>query len=235
MPNSILRASWHKGVEGARANVLPGLVLQAFALSLVLSYSYVDAVQEALGQLVEFRQRTGLLYPMVATAVFGGVLPWFYLRLQPATRNRFSIVQGAALTVFWAYKGLEVDLFYQLLAATIGEGRDVATILQKTVLDQLVYCPVLAIPGTWFAYTWIENGFDRGVIVRRFRPSGWYAREVLPILLSNAVVWIPAVALIYLLPTPLQLPMQNIVLCFYTLLLAHLTRPAETEGTRSTN
>jgi hypothetical protein len=33
----------------------------------------------------------------------------------------------------------------------------------------------------------------------------------------------PAVLLIYTMPTPLQLPLQNLVLCFYTLLVAHLT------------
>jgi hypothetical protein len=35
---------------------------------------------------------------------------------------------------------------------------------------------------------------------------------------------VPAVAIIYLLPTPLQLPLQNIVLCFYTLVVAHQVR-----------
>jgi hypothetical protein len=43
-------------------------------------------------------------------------------------------------------------------------------------------------------------------------------------LLSSLGVWLPAVAIIYTLPTPLQLPLQNVVLCFFTLLLAHLAR-----------
>jgi hypothetical protein len=47
---------------------------------------------------------------------------------------------------------------------------------------------------------------------------------VLPILIANWGIWTPAVAIIYLLPTALQLPMQNIVLCFFTLLLATITR-----------
>jgi hypothetical protein len=47
---------------------------------------------------------------------------------------------------------------------------------------------------------------------------------VLPTLIANFGVWVPAVAIIYALPTPLQLPLQNLVLCFFTLLLAHLNR-----------
>ena len=53
-----------------------------------------------------------------------------------------------------------------------------------------------------------------------FRTRGWYARTVLPTLIANFGVWVPAVAIIDALPTPLQ----NLVLCFFTLLLAHLNR-----------
>jgi hypothetical protein len=41
-------------------------------------------------------------------------------------------------------------------------------------------------------------------------------------MIANIAVWIPAVAIIYALPTALQLPLQNLVLLFFTLLLAHL-------------
>jgi hypothetical protein len=50
----------------------------------------------------------------------------------------------------------------------------------------------------------------------------WYRRKVLPVLISNLGVWVPTVCIIYALPTALQLPLQNLVLCFFTLLLAHV-------------
>jgi hypothetical protein len=43
-------------------------------------------------------------------------------------------------------------------------------------------------------------------------------------MIANFAVWVPAVAIIYALPTALQLPLQNLVLLFFTLLLAHLNR-----------
>jgi hypothetical protein len=43
-------------------------------------------------------------------------------------------------------------------------------------------------------------------------------------------VWVPAVAIIFQLPTSLQLPLQNLVCCFYTLMVTFLTRPAAAEA-----
>ena len=224
MTMSVLRSSLAAGWRGARANLAPGLALQAFALALVVAYHQVPDVQSALHALAAFRERTGFAYGIVATACFGGLLPWIYLRLRPATRGRFNVVQGAALTAFWGYKGLEVDLFYRFNAWLVGEGADTRTIVLKSLVDQAVYCPLLAIPVSCVVYSWVEYDFDSRAALARLRAPGWYVRDVLPILLSNAAVWVPAVAIIYLLPTPLQLPLQNIVLCFFTLLLAHLTQ-----------
>jgi FtsH-binding integral membrane protein len=48
------------------------------------------------------------------------------------------------------------------------------------------------------------------------------------LLVATWGVWVPAVAVIYLLPTALQLPLQNVVLCFFTLLVIFMTRrPAD--------
>jgi hypothetical protein len=224
MTRSIVQASFQAGVRGARANLVPGLALQAFALVLVIAYYQLPSVQAALARLTEFRLRTGFAYGIVATAFFGGLLPFLYLRLQAATRSRYTVAQGIGLTLFWAYKGLEIDLFYRFLAWAVGEGTDVRTIITKTIIDQGIYCPAFAVPVTAVVYSWIEHHYRAGDVATQLRPPRWYAREVLPILVSNAVVWIPAVAIIYVMPTPLQLPLQNIVLCFFTLLLAHLTR-----------
>jgi hypothetical protein len=51
------------------------------------------------------------------------------------------------------------------------------------------------------------------------------AGEVLPITVANVAVWVPAVVAVYLLPLPLQLPMQNLVLCLWALMLVFMTDP----------
>jgi len=104
------------------------------------------------------------------------------------------------LTAFWAYKGLEVEIWYRLLARTVGEGHGAATILTKALLDQFVYCPLFAVPLTVLVYKWNSEAFSVRAVLDDFRSPGWYNRSVLPTLLANLGVWLPAVAIIYALP-----------------------------------
>jgi hypothetical protein len=170
------------------------------------------------------RARTGLVFGILSTGLFGGVLPYCYLRTNRASRSQYGWRQGLLLTAFWAYKGLEIEIWYRLLAHVVGPGHDFVTIATKACLDQLVYCPAFAVPLTVLVYKWNAVNFDLRAVGADFRAPGWFVRSVLPTLLANFGVWMPAVAIIYALPTPLQLPLQNLVLLFFTLLLAHLNR-----------
>jgi hypothetical protein len=217
-------APWKAGLRGARANLGAGLVLQAVALAIVLAYYHHLPTRNAFERLVAFRAQTGLVFGMISTGLFGGVLPFLYLRSNPETRAHHGRREGVTLTAFWAYKGLEFEILYRVLAHVVGTGHDVATIATKAFLDQFVYSPAFAIPVTVLVYQWCALGFSARAVVADFRTPGWYGRTVLPTLIANLGVWLPAVAIIYALPTPLQLPLQNLVLCFFTLLLAHLNR-----------
>lgn len=215
---------WRLGLAGARANLIPGICLQLFALTLLAAYYLHTPSRAALERLATFRAATGLPFDFVSTALFGAVIPFLILKLRASTRDRYALPQMALITAYWAYKGIEVSYFYKLQAWLFGEGHSIATILFKTLFDQSLYCPIVAIPLTWLVYTWAEHRFDASFIARELRRPGFYARCVLPVLIANWGIWTPAVAIIYLLPTALQLPMQNFVLCFFTLLLATITR-----------
>jgi hypothetical protein len=215
---------WKAGLRGARANLGPGLVLQAAALVIVLAYYHYAPTHAALERLMAFRAGTGLVFGIVSTGLFGGVLPFLYLRSNPGTRAHHRWSEGVFLTAFWGCMGLEFEILYRVLAHVVGPGHDVLTIATKTCFDQFVYTPALAVPQIVLAYKWTALGFNLRAVVADFRAPGWYARSALPTLIANLGVWVPAVAIIYALPTPLQLPLQNLVLCFFTLLLAHLNR-----------
>ena len=213
---------WQSGLRGARANLWPGLALQLVALAVVASFYWLPAVHAALARLVVFREETGAAFAIVSTALVGGLLPFLYLR----RTGRYNGWQGLGLTVFWGYKGFEVDLLYHLQAHLVGSGHNFGTIAVKVCIDQLVYGPLLAAPDMTAGYQLVEAHFDWSAVWADWKRPHWYRRRVLPVLISNLGVWVPAVAIIYLLPTPLQLPLQNIVLCFYTLVIAHQTRTA---------
>jgi hypothetical protein len=220
---STLDSPWRAGLRGARANLLPGLALQAGALALVLAYYHHDATRELLGRITVWHLEAGYAFSFVSTALFGAVLPLLYLWSRSATRTRYDARQCAAIIAFWAYKGVEVDALYRLMAHWFGTGHDVRTIALKSFFDQFIYCPFFAVPVTALVYEWIETRFDRRAVLADLRAGGWYRRRGLVVLISSFGVWLPAVCIIYALPTPLQLPLQNLVLCFYTLQVAHVT------------
>jgi hypothetical protein len=220
-------APWRSGLRGARANLPAGAALVLASLVLVLGYYRQAGVHRALARIVDLRQSAGLPFAMVSTALFGAVLPLLYLHFSRRTAAAvpgYRLGQGLCLTAFWAYKGIEVDFWYRLQAHWVGAGHDAATIAVKVFLDQFVYCPAFAVPVTAAVYEIVHGWPDQKSIVADLRAPGWYRRRALPVLIANAGVWIPAVAVIYALPTSLQLPLQNIVLCFYTLILVHQMR-----------
>ncbi len=218
-------APWRAGLRGARANLVPGLILQALAVVIVAAYYGWPAARGAFDALAEFRARSGVWYAIVATSLFAGLLPVLFMRWEARTsREKPSLAQDAWLLVFWAYKGFEVQLWYNLLAYLFGEGAALSTIVGKVLVDQFIYCPLWAIPSSMLAYDWRAHHFNTAAFIADLRAPRWYTRRVLPALLSNFGIWIPASALIFALPPALQLPMQNIILCFFTLILAHMAR-----------
>lgn len=227
MASSAPSAPWRSGWQGVRAHFWPGVAVQIACLVLVLAYYRCPPAREALAAIMRVKLAMGFSFGVLSTGLFGGFLPFCYLRCGGRARYRWA--QGWALTAFWAYKGFEVDLFYRVLARTIGTGHGFATIAPKVVIDQFLYCPAFAVPVTVAVYQWTEANFDCAAFGADWRKPHWYRRRALPVLLSNLGVWIPAVAIIYALPTPLQLPLQNLVLCFFTLLVAHQTRAQEVD------
>lgn len=216
-----------QSLRAARANLAPGLVLQCFAAALVAAYYLHGPSRAALERLAAFRTEVGPSFALVSTAIFGALIPFAVLRVSEPGKRRYDLAQMTALVLFWAYKGLEVSLFYALQARVFGEGKAFATIALKTFVDQFVYCPLFAAPCTWLVYAWVEHGFSGAHLAAEWRRPGWYARCVMPLLVATWGVWVPAVAIIYLLPTALQLPLQNVVLCFFTLLVIFMTRRPE--------
>jgi len=220
---------WRAGLVAAQANLMPGVVLSFFAVALLLSYWYVPTATAALEALAELKLRLGWPSVVISTAVFGAAIPWLVQRARPSVRAETRWSHLFFLMAFWGSKGLEIDLLYRLQALWFGQGSDATTLTIKTLVDQGIYCPFWAVPSTVLVYAFKDAGFSWAKTWTPVRDLGglrWFGREVVPVLISNAGVWIPAVLVIYCLPLALQLPVQNLVLCFWSLLLAFQVRGA---------
>ena len=224
---------WHAGLAAARANLLPGVVLSVFAVGLLLAFELHGPTHAWMQRMGEWKLRLGWPFAVLSTALFGGVIPGLVQRMRPALRHTMPWPALAFLAAFWGYKGLEVDLLYKLQAMLFGEGKDPITIGQKILLDMGIYCPIWAVPSTVLAYAYKDRRFNWRRATEPIRRLGlwhWYTQVALPVIISNWAVWVPAVCVIYCLPLALQLPMQNLVLCFWSLLLVIQVQIADDEA-----
>jgi len=188
----------------------------------VLAYYFHPPTREVLTHLEGWREHYGLLFSAISTPIFAAVIPLFLQTLQRSSRSKATLGQLPFLVALWSLKGMEIDLFYRLQAWMFGTGTDVATIATKVVIDQFVYVVFWAGPTTILPYAYKDAGYSvQGA--RQLLGPNWIRNRLLPVMVSNWAVWIPAVAIIYCLPTALQLPMQNIVLCMWMLMFMFLT------------
>jgi hypothetical protein len=220
-----LRDAWQTGLRAAYQNRLPGLVLWLFGLGILTGYWFLPSIQEMFESIGRFKSQWGWRYSLISTAICGGFVPGIVMRLTQMHSQKVTAGFVTANTLLWAYKGLEIDFFYQLQAIWFGTSATPQIITAKTICDQLLMVPLIGIPNVVLFYLWRDCGYS----FQRFRLAlgkNWYRRRIVPVLIANWMVWIPAVAMIYSLPAALQLPVQNLILCFWVLILLVFTGPA---------
>lgn len=214
----ILRSSF----ASFRANLGAAVVIQCLALAIVLAYFFHDGAREVLASVGAWHAGLGLVGAMATTALFGGLLPWLV--------QRWFLGEGAGrqpglwfVLLFWAYKGIEILVWYTTQSLLWGDGIGFGTLAAKVALDQFVLCPLFAIPVFVLLFHWEAQGFSIRA-ARAALPVRWYREKVLPTLVSTWLVWVPGAFLIYALPRPLQMPVQNLGLCLYVLIVTFQNR-----------
>jgi hypothetical protein len=214
-------APWRAGLHSAQATLKPGLVLIASAVAVVTAYHQWPQVRPGFDALADFRQRGGWVFSALAMMAFGGVLPFLVLQLGRSTVQPWRRLPFVAL--FWAYKGLEVDVLYRVLAHAIGTETHWTVVAGKVLADQFLYNPLLSAPESVILYAWKDRDFVWTGPLADLRAGGWYRRRVLPTLIATWGVWIPGTACVYALPLALQLPVASLMTCFWAILFTHLS------------
>jgi hypothetical protein len=215
------------GLAAAKKNLGQGILLQGFALTLVLLYYFHTPTHQWLLKIPEIRQQTGILFPLVVAAIFGGLIPFIFLVV------RRDIVRGRYLANllfmlgFWGLNGLIVSFFYEGQAALFGNQIDFPTIFKKVCMDQFVYNPVWGVPFSVCAMYWKHCDFSFRTAKARFSRDQ-FIRDMISVLLATWAVWIPTVAIMYSLPLALQFPLLSLVSCLWSLLLTTLSTPDKT-------
>ncbi len=204
-----------------KSNVIPAIFLQCFAVFIAVSYFYWPESHIIFDFFAQLKTTYGAVYAIVSTAIFGGVIPYLYLLISGQIKQH-KVQQCVFYIVVWAAMGGLVDAFYQCQTIWFGSSADWLTIAKKTALDQFVFSLLLTCPFLTFVYLWKDHGFSW----QRTRPhlKTMFTLRIPTTVLTNWLIWIPAVSLIYAMPANLQIPLFNLVLCLFVLILSMLNK-----------
>jgi len=210
------------GLASARENLIPGIFLWFVAAAIVAGFYFYPPVTRVLEKLGVLKSNGGFLYSAISTGFFGGVVPSLWRSIR--NRKDGSLWKtGLFLTLFWAWKGVELDLVYRGQALLFGNGAAISVLLPKVLVDQFIYNPLWASWTQILAYWFIEHHFKPKTLLDKglWGTMGW---RIITVLISTWGVWIPLVTIIYAMPGNLQIPLFNFALCFWSLMLSSLTK-----------
>lgn len=203
-------------------NLKPALALQLLAGLLVFCYYQVPATLPVFNYFAELKSLYGIRYSIVSTAICGGLLPYLYL-LASGNIKQQPVQQLLFYVGLWAWMGACVDVLYTFQGELFGHGNDALTLAKKVAFDQFFYASLYAAPVVALSFLWKEELF----CFRRWKAAlnkQIFTLTIPANIASNWAVWVPAVTAIYAMPAPLQIPLFNVVLCFYVLLASVLNQ-----------
>lgn len=208
---------WKIGLQSARANLVPGLILQLAAVLLIVSFHFVPAVREALGVVSGWQTRFGVAFSCVSFLLFCGVLPTLICLFIPSLRPKEPGKAFLFAIAFWSFMGLVIAQFYRLQSFLYGDGHDPITLLIKVLFDQLVFSAFLSVPFVSIVHIWKDRGY-RWSAIKPLLGKGWYRRLVVPTLIMNWAVWFPSLFVIYSMPVLLQPHIGGLISGFWSLM-----------------
>jgi len=207
------------GIRAAKANVAPGLIVQATMLALLLAYYFYPPTTRWLNVLAGLKAEWGYLYSALAALVAGALLPEL-LRVVVFQKGRVNRDNGRNLIYtipFWSIMAITVDFLYRMQGVWFGNEVTFAVVAKKVAFDQFVFSAFFSGPiAVWF-YDFKNRG-PEACGPGEFFTWRHYRDAVLPVVFATWGVWIPVVSIIYSLPPLLQIPMYSLALTLWVMI-----------------
>ncbi len=167
-----------------------------------------------MGQWALLKAQWGLAFAFASYVLFAVFLPETlqHLLLRRLPGREAWTGMGYAALVFGSV-GMSVDLFYRYQVIWFGAGNDWSTLLNKTLVDQLVFAPIsnFLIMGL---FLWRDEGFS-GSAWTKLCSVDYLSQRFMPMMAALWSVWIPSILVVYCLPTSLQFPVASMILSFW--------------------
>lgn len=213
-----LRDSLLLAARAAKANLLPGLLLQAIMVIFFLAYLFHTGTQNFLARVAVTKEEAGFVFAFVSYVFAGAFLPEllrvvFFQRGKVTRANFFSFLTAAPL---WGFVGILVDLLYRLQGVWFGMGNAWHNVLPKVLVDQFLFSPLLCNPMIVGYFLLRDSAYRLSVLPEFFRLR-FFLERVFPVQVAAWCIWIPGVVLVYLMPPLLQVPVAVAIQCFWVL------------------
>jgi hypothetical protein len=212
------------GFRAARANLIPGLIIQVLMVALVLAYYFFPAAHAWFAALAAAKGRWGFAFSFSTSVLAGAVLPaaLTIVVVQRGRVTRGDLTGLVFLCLFWGMDGVIIDAFYRLQAVIFGAHADLPVVVKKVLVDQFIYNPLFAAPYTVACFEFKNQGYRPGRTGHVFT-GRFYREQVVPALCATWAIWIPVTSAIYALPSLLQIPLFALALSFWSLLVTYIT------------
>ena len=205
------------GIESAKANAVPMVVLWCVAVATVAGYYSVSWFTNFLEPLAKWQRDNGAVAAFLSIAFFCGVVPGLFMCFVKSLRPRRALATVGVMTVWCGLWGIVNNWMYEFLHWWFGGGRDLVTLIQKTAFDQFIWTVFLVAPLNAVFCFWL--GRDLSFAKTRSEWPRDYVRDVLmPNLLANWIVWIPVLCAVFAFPLPLQIHLAGLASSFWTLM-----------------
>jgi hypothetical protein len=221
---SFLQRSCAPALEASKLYWPAILLIQGFALAILIGYYSIEASRGAFDTVASWKQNGGFLFAAITTIISGGILPEILKRfLRPEGVPSPRVSELIHQFIMWAYLGILVDLFYRFLNHLFGSGTDALTLLYKVLFDQFLFAPLLSMPSMVAWFMLYESGFKPKRFLQQFRLKRVYER-ILPLWATSLIFWPVMLAIIFSLPQALQFPLFLFGNAAYSILMIFILR-----------
>ena len=211
------------GWQGARENLVPGLVIIFFAALLVASYYTFASLRDALEGLQSLRNSWGLAFSMLTSAIGAGVLPGLYLMaVGKSPRDSRGFLNILFTSLIWATNMIWVDNFYNFQDWFWGPSATFGIVISKMLLDQFAFTAFLSIHHVGIGFRLRDLNYDFKALGRALKDD-WIIKVTIPMLVNCWLTWIPGTLVVYSLPLPLQIPLMILIQFFFALEMAFVS------------
>jgi hypothetical protein len=227
----VLERAFGKGLRAARQNLIPMLVLEGAMALLVAVYYFWPTGAAVLARYAAWQQAGGIAVTAFATGVAGGVISELSL-VYFQDGGRWSLHHmknmGFKFLLFFI-SGATVYEFYGWQAVWFGQGASWSVLAPKVCADQFGYTVIWAVPYMTMATRWQALNYS-GKRLREELDRNFVAEQMLPVLVTNWMFWIPGVCLIYSMPLNLQTPLFIFATAIWGILLPAVGRLSEEQA-----